>query len=617
MAKAGSIKAGEAFIRLFADDTAFRRTLDGAAKRLRAFGTAVAAVGAGLAAVGTGTLGGLYAAGKTFSEVGDAIDKMNKRTGLSTEFISEMGFAAEQEGANIEELEKGFRKFQQTLGDAASGNKEAKDSLDALGLSIEALMGMSPDEQFYAVADALSKVENEAVRTEAAMAILGRGGSMLIPLLSKGSAGINELRRQARDLGLTFNDEAAASAAALNDALNALTRSMKAVWVWIGSAIAPSITALAEALTPIVAGISRWVQENRGLVVMLAQVAVGVTAVGAAVIGLGGAFIVAGLVLSGFSATVGLLGAAFAGVLWLLTSTTGFMIVMAASAAAVGTQFIDLGGVLDWLGQQFRTLKSIASDTITGIADALAYGDIQLAAEILWAGLEVTFLSGLSGLNKVWEGMKYAALSVMNVIVASLKSGIETATHFVISTAVSALRAAGLALTGFAAAISPALGSAVGAGMEKFNKSAGVFQVIEEARHQQKMVDIMMELARAQAELAAAKAEDIEAAEAAVAAAQARLDVLKAEAELRRKMVEDGKEQIDTSRKMAGLGAGAVESQREFGFASGSRRAIEAFRPDAIKGPIERTAKATEQLVDQGREQVSLLRSMAQGPVFT
>jgi len=135
MAKSNAIRAGRAFVELFADDTKLVRGLRAAEKKLKAFGTAISRMGRQMVGLGAAVLTPLVAVSKAFAAMGDAMGKMSKRTGFSTEALSELSFAAQQSGTTIETLEGGVRKMQRTISDAGQGSKSAADALGMLGLS--------------------------------------------------------------------------------------------------------------------------------------------------------------------------------------------------------------------------------------------------------------------------------------------------------------------------------------------------------------------------------------------------------------------------------------------------------------------------------------------------
>ena len=60
------------------------------------------------------------------------------------------------------------------------------------------------------------------------------------------------------------------------------------------------------------------------------------------------------------------------------------------------------GDALDWLGEQWKKLRDTALKVVGGIADALAAGDVALAAQILWLSLKLVWQKGVGALNSVW-----------------------------------------------------------------------------------------------------------------------------------------------------------------------------------------------------------------------
>ena len=94
MPSARGIRAGRAFVELFADDSKLVRGLRRAEKRLKAFGDRIRNFGLKIAGLGTAMLTPMLGAAKAFSSMGDQVAKMAKRTGLSVEALSELRFVA-------------------------------------------------------------------------------------------------------------------------------------------------------------------------------------------------------------------------------------------------------------------------------------------------------------------------------------------------------------------------------------------------------------------------------------------------------------------------------------------------------------------------------------------
>jgi hypothetical protein len=435
------IRAGRAFVELGVSDK-LTAGLRRAQKQLEAFGAGLRSIGTRLAGIGVAAAAGLLGTAKVFSEMGDVLDKMSIRTGVSVEALSELGYAAELSGADLEALEAGVRIMQRTLGEAAQGTSTAVEALDRLGLSAAQLAGLSPEQQFKVLADRISKVSDPTLRAAIAMEVFGKAGTKLLPLMADGAAGIEAMQEEARRLGLTVSTETARDAAQLNDALGTLWKVLKQGVFTIGGALAPLLKDIAERITRIIVSATAWIKANRETVVWALKVAAAVAVAGVGIIALG-------YIISGIGATLGIVAGVIGGI------GTGFSLIGAAIAAILSpvglaiAAIVALGGVLivttgaggealAWLGEQFTRLRDWVTKVVGGISDALAAGDIALAAEILWLSLKVIWQQGVAALNKVWleakeffvstaYGMWYGALAAAEIVLHALEvAWIET-----------------------------------------------------------------------------------------------------------------------------------------------------------------------------------------------
>ncbi len=386
MLAATSIRAGRAFIELGMQDK-FSAGLKRAQQQLAAFGAGLRAIGLRMIAIGSAAIAPFVASIRAFSNLGDQLDKMSIRTGVSVEALSELGFAAELSGADIETLENGIRKMQKTVTEAAGGSVAAAEALADLGLSAQAVALMSPEAQFKLIADRLSGIADPTRRAALAMEIFGRSGTRLLPLLEDGAAGINRMQREARTLGLTMSTQTARQAALLNDTLHTTWRVLKQVSVAVGAALAPEVIDLANAVTSVAVNIARWIKQNRELVLRAAMIAAAIIAAGAALVGLGAAASLAAIAIGGIAKALavvkgtavtvtGLLGAVLSPIDLIIAGVTTLGIVLARRSAYMGQ-------VLQWLGDQFGSLRFRFAEVLDGLRDALVAGDLALAAKVL------------------------------------------------------------------------------------------------------------------------------------------------------------------------------------------------------------------------------------------
>ena len=72
---------------------------------------------------------------------------------------------------------------------------------------------------------------------------------------------------------------------------------------------------------------------------------------------------------------------------------------------------------------KFTELRDWVGKVVGGISDALAAGDIALAAEILWLSLKVIWQQGVAALNKAWLGAKVLRLDRVLHVVRGARCG--------------------------------------------------------------------------------------------------------------------------------------------------------------------------------------------------
>lgn len=403
MSKAQGIRAGRAFIEIGGDSLPFVRAMQAASKGLQELGQKVAAVGARVQLAGTAMTKAFFGASKAFASIGDSLDEMSSRTGLTVELLSELKLAAEQSGAGLESLEKGFRNVQRVLVAAAGGSGEAAKKLAMVGLSVEDLVGKSPDEQLNMIADAISQIGDPALKAVAAMALMGKSGAQLLPLLEGGAAGLEKFRAKSRGLGIGISTDDAKKAAKLQDALEDLWATVKGVVVAIGAALAPTVQYVSEVMTGAATGAINFIKSNRELVTMAGMAAVAIVGVGTAIVALGGIAMFAGAAIGAVTATVSTMVGVFVAVKAVVLALFTPLGAIGAVLGGLLVYTLVATGAIDGLGEAFSKLTDVASTTLGGIVDALSSGDLALAADIAWKGLYAAWLAGTMPLRQAWH----------------------------------------------------------------------------------------------------------------------------------------------------------------------------------------------------------------------
>jgi hypothetical protein len=413
VASRSDIQAGAAFIELYVKESRLVKGLESAHQRLKGFGTSIAAVGGVMAGFGTSIVTALVGAAMEFAETGDALDEMASRTGVSTNALSELSYAASLSGLSAEELEGGLRKMQKAVGEASQGSKSAAESLARLHLSASEMAALAPEEQFLRVADALGAIEDPTEKATAAMDIFGKTGTAFLPLFADGAEGIRKVMAEARELGISMGPEQAKAASELADAWDRVKTVVKGTILAIGGAVGPMVTEALGMIKNVLVGVQQWVKDNAELARTLLKVGVGIAIAGAAVTALGMAIIGVGAVLGGIAT----IASTVATVVGAIFSPLGLAI---AGVLALGGYLLYVSGAFGKIKEAASQFAADVSTAFQGVMDAIAAGDLSLAAGIAWAGLKVVYLQGMAWLNKLWQGAKWYFLATWQEAVTGL-----------------------------------------------------------------------------------------------------------------------------------------------------------------------------------------------------
>ena len=404
-----SVKAGSAYVEI-----GIRSRISAGAKQvsadLKKLGGRVAGVGRSLATLATAAAAPLAGMTLSFAAAGDNLDKMSKRTGVGVKALSELAFAAEQSGASLDSVEKGIRGMQRSLLNAEMGSKTATDALSALGLSVDELSGMSPEDQFTKIADAIGDVEDPSKRAALAMQLFGRAGSELLPMMSENAEGIANLRKEANELGRTMTAEDAQAAAELTDAMNRVKSVLIGVKNQIGAALAPAMTYLADLVARTSKAVVPLIRENAHLVKLFAAGAIAVGGLGAALMTVGGLLIGAGM-------AVGVLATAFS----VLFSPLGLAIGGVTALGFALVKYSDIGSqAIDALKARFGPLVEDVQNAVGAIIAALKAGDMEKAWELVSGMIEMIWLDMTDEIRTAWVNMLGFILNTGSTIAESI-----------------------------------------------------------------------------------------------------------------------------------------------------------------------------------------------------
>ena len=192
----------------------------------------------------------------TADELGDTASKI----GVSVESLQKWNYVAKVFAVENDVMLKALTKTNNLLGEISKGNiPGCVTALDALGISYESLNGLSADQAFEKIRNALANVEDETLRVGLANEIFGEKiGTDLQQLLSASSSEINNFKNECEELGL-ITEEEVESSAKFNDELDKVKQQLQTLGVELAQILLPIMTEFLTTLKDsIIPKISEW-----------------------------------------------------------------------------------------------------------------------------------------------------------------------------------------------------------------------------------------------------------------------------------------------------------------------------------------------------------------------
>jgi hypothetical protein len=193
----------------------------------------------------------------TFDKFGQAIDRgaeldiLSTRTGVASDELARLGRALDNTGASGDMLGPVFDRMNRAIAEASDGGGAAGEALAKLGINIQDLKTLSPEQQFEKIGTALSSVADRSERADMAIDIFGRGsGTRLLRLFEDYPGAIDQANRQ---LGIfpSIMAEMSASFEAVSTEMNAAREKVVEFATGILSRMMPAIEAIATGLASI------------------------------------------------------------------------------------------------------------------------------------------------------------------------------------------------------------------------------------------------------------------------------------------------------------------------------------------------------------------------------
>jgi hypothetical protein len=194
-------------------------------------------LGATLAAAFTVTA--VVTIGKQVLDFADELTNLSAKTGIGTTGLQKLQLAFQGSGVSLDTVTRSVGE----LGARLVGDKGAQAMVQKLGLNLEELKHMTPEEKFIKAADAVGKIQDKGEQLYASKTLFGKGG---VEILQGLDGHLEETTKKFEDMGLIVDEQTVAAADNFGDQLGIVGKQLLAVAANAIGPMLPALTALAS-----------------------------------------------------------------------------------------------------------------------------------------------------------------------------------------------------------------------------------------------------------------------------------------------------------------------------------------------------------------------------------
>ena len=200
-----------------------------------------AVAGFGAAIAGSAIVAGLGAVVKKAIDAGDELFNLQAKTGVAGNALIAIGNAAELADVDLATLGKGLTKLNINLVKAAEGNEDLARKFQGLGVKLKDVNGqiVPTDQALKQIANRFADMPDGAKKAEVAIALFGKAGADLIPLLNEGADSMEKFTYK-------VGEDFAARSDQFNDTIATLGIQTRGFGLELTDALLPALQSILE-----------------------------------------------------------------------------------------------------------------------------------------------------------------------------------------------------------------------------------------------------------------------------------------------------------------------------------------------------------------------------------
>lgn len=362
------------------------QSLQDAGAKVEAFGKKLAPVSTAAAAIG----GSLLKMGYDAAQNADELNTLSKQTGISTDELQKMQYAADLVDVSVEDITGALRKLKGKI-------DPSNESLKALGVSVTNSRGQLRDatDVFYDSLTALSQIQNETLRDQVAMDLFGKSADSLAGIIDDGGKALRDYGQQAENLGLILDNDTLDSLNETNDAIDQMKAQISATMAVVGAKVVPVLMPIVEAAGELIANVAQKLSELNPETMKTILTITGIVAA------LAPAIIIGAKLISGIGTIITAVGSLIA-----LLSNPLTLVILAAVAAITSLVFLGYQLYKNWdlLTAKAKELGDAISQSWVNLKNECArlFDEIKSGVQ----SLVNAFVTFGQTVKNVWETIK-------------------------------------------------------------------------------------------------------------------------------------------------------------------------------------------------------------------
>jgi len=361
--------------------------------------------------------GGLVKLGYDAITSADELNTLSQQTGISTDELQKMKYASELVDVSVEDMTTALRKMKTKMDPSNKAFKE-------LGVRVTNADGSLRDatDVFYDSIKALSGIQNETERDQAAMDLFGKSADSLAGIIDDGGAALKEYGKQAEDLGLILDEDTIGALNDTNDTVDKLKGTIAGTAAQVGADVA-------EVLGPAVEKVGEWIQgiaeKIKSLTPEQTEMILKIVGIVAAI---GPLLIIGGKLISGLGSIISVIGTVVGVLGGPLTLAIAAIIAIGVLLWKNWDKIKEVAGkVKDGVVKAWNTMKTKVSEAATKLKEkaSAAFTSLKEKATSIASSIRENVSTAWSNLSQAtserWNAMK----SKVSEVVSNMRSSVS------------------------------------------------------------------------------------------------------------------------------------------------------------------------------------------------